>query len=182
MSRRGYLQADHANRVTTVVCDIDGVLADNTHRNVHLGRGERPTDWTAFHADQHLDPCLEGNATLLRMLWHGGFRIWLLSNRPEGYADVTATWLRRHGIIYDRLTLRPDGAKYSEFKPGRIAQWMADGVAIGLFIDDDPLLCQSVEQSTGVPVLYVHSGYYEDGHEDLAEFEAHQPDTTGVAT
>jgi hypothetical protein len=43
-----YLQSDDYNRQFAVVCDIDGVLADNAARLAVLDRSA--PDWEAFHA------------------------------------------------------------------------------------------------------------------------------------
>lgn len=173
--KRGYMQSDDSNRTRTVVCDIDGVLANGDHRNIHLGRGRFPTDWNLFHRDQHLDPVIEGNAALLRMLYQGGVRIYLLTNRPSAYRTVTEQWLVRNHIPSDGLFMRDEGEPYATFKPEFVQRLLDNNVDVQLFIDDDPLLCSSVS-SMGVPVLYVHSGYY-DGmpREDMLAFETFRP-------
>lgn len=173
--KRGFMQSNDKNECRTVVCDIDGVLANGDHRNVHLGRGRWPTDWTLFHRDQHLDPVIPGPANLVRMLYQGGVRVYLLTNRPVGYRTVTEQWLVRNGIPSDGLFMRGENDEYATYKPMFVERLLKNNVDVQLFIDDDPMLCQAV-QDMGVPVLYVHSGYF-DGmpREDMRAFEAHRP-------
>ena len=87
------------------VVDIDGVLADATHRQHLVAR--RPKDWDAFFAAVGEDPVIEPGRDLVRSL-AADHAIVLLSGRPERTRVDTVAWLERHGIDWERLVLRPD--------------------------------------------------------------------------
>jgi phosphoglycolate phosphatase-like HAD superfamily hydrolase len=151
------LQADHSNNVATVVFDIDGVLADNSARYARLDRTN--PDWTDFHRDQHLDPILLPNVTLLKMLWQGGYNIVLCTNRFEAYRPQTMGWLREHRIPFTRLIMRQPGTRYTGNKGQVISDLIEAGMNVVLAVDDDSDHCKDIETNCGVPALYVHSGY-----------------------
>ena len=87
------------------VVDIDGVLADATHRQHHVER--RPKDWDAFFAAVGEDPLLvEGRRRLIEL--SQDHEVVLLSGRPERTRADTLAWLDQHGMPVSRLVLRAD--------------------------------------------------------------------------
>ena len=87
------------------IFDIDGVLADATHRQHHLL--SRPKDWDAFFGAVGDDPVLEhGRERLMALAVDND--VVLLSGRPERTRADTVAWLERQGIAVSRLVLRPD--------------------------------------------------------------------------
>ena len=118
------------------VMDVDGVLADATHRQHHV-QG-RPKDWDAFFAEVGDDPVLERGRELLQTLALD-HEIVLLSGRPESTRADTVRWLDHHGISVARLVLRAD----ADHRPA--AALKADLVAsigspseVAVVVDDDP--------------------------------------------
>lgn len=78
--------------------DIDGTLA-------HIVPGGRsPYDGTRVGEDS-LDPAV---ASLLNYL-EPAFQIVLVSGRSEEYRAQTEEWLKRNGVLYDALHMRPAG-------------------------------------------------------------------------
>lgn len=151
------LHANHKNHIDTIVCDIDGVLADNTARYAALSR-DNP-DWTAFHADQENDPVLQPQAELLNMLYRN-HRIVLLTNRSSIYREATKRWLSNNQIKFDLLLMREAGTDLYDHKTTVIEDLKMSGWAVRLIIDDDPIHCKNLVAS-GAPVMYIHSGYYD---------------------
>jgi hypothetical protein len=85
------------------VVDIDGVLADPSHRTRHLS--STPKDWDAFFAEVGGDGLLEhGRALLLELA--AEHEVVLLSGRPESARADTEDWLARHEIAVSRVVLR----------------------------------------------------------------------------
>ncbi|MEI6360600.1 MAG: hypothetical protein WCP95_00565 [Actinomycetes bacterium] len=127
------------------VFDIDGVLADATHRQHHVE--SRPKDWDAFFAAVGEDPVIEaGRARLLEAA--GEHEIVVVSGRPERTRADTEAWLERGGMGRPRVVLRPDHDR----RPA--ADLKADllvGVGspdeVVLIVDDDPSV---VERVTGL--------------------------------
>ncbi len=87
------------------VVDIDGVLADATHRE-HFVR-QRPKDWDGFFGAVAGDPVLPAGRALLEDLGREHVIV-LLSGRPERTRADTRAWLSAHDLVVDRLVLRPD--------------------------------------------------------------------------
>lgn len=117
------------------VFDIDGVLADATHRQHHVAR--RPKDWRSFFAGVGGDPVLVHGRQRLHELAET-HDVVLLSGRPESCRGDTVEWLERHGIGASRLVLRPEG----DHRPAAVlkAELIADiggpGL-VGIVVDDD---------------------------------------------
>lgn len=88
-----------------VVCDIDGTIADGTHRLHHLDK--IPRDWKSYFSklsgdtprqevlDNVAKLCLETSAWLV-----------LVSARPETYREETEQWLLNNNIPYVNLIMR----------------------------------------------------------------------------
>jgi hypothetical protein len=88
-----------------VIMDIDGVLADATHRQHFVE--SRPKDWDGFFAAVGEDPVIEeGRNRLLAAA--DEHEVILVSGRPEATRAKTAAWLARHGMGGPRLVLRAD--------------------------------------------------------------------------
>jgi hypothetical protein len=118
------------------VMDIDGVLADATHRQHHLHG--RPKDWDSFFAAVGQDPIIERGLQRLKAL-SLDHDVVLLSGRPERTRADTVAWLGRQGISVSRLVLRVD----ADHRPAPALK--ADLVAgvgspseVAVVIDDDP--------------------------------------------
>lgn len=150
------------------IFDIDGVLACNQARLDRLRAGqdspEWMPDWEAFYADAPNDPPLEGWCTLLRTLWGDRYPIVLLTNRPERFRSMTEEWLAKHNLRYDELRMR-DGLHYNHSKVAHLDEMAEAGYTFRLAVDDDPLHGE-MYITRGIPFLYAHSGYYDNGRID----------------
>jgi hypothetical protein len=94
-----------------IICDIDGTVADPTHRR-HFVR-TKPKNWPAFNAAAPMDPCIEPIARMIRDLKVAGHRVIFVSGR-EGTPELrkaTADWLARHDLadLGDWLFMRKAG-------------------------------------------------------------------------
>jgi len=91
--------------------DIDGTLADNDHREHFLTVPDgQQKDWDSFWAGQAYDTVHEPIATIARLLVQvGGYRVILLTGRPEIYRHVTEVWLDKNGVVYEKMIMRPKG-------------------------------------------------------------------------
>ena len=121
--------------MSIVVFDIDGVLADATHRQHFVS--QRPKDWDAFFAAVGDDAVIEaGRARLLAAA--ADSEVVLVSGRPERTRTATLRWLADHGMGTPRLILRAD----SDYRPAPVvkAELLASlekGGDIRAIIDDD---------------------------------------------
>lgn len=89
-----------------IIVDLDGTLADIGHRRHFVLR--KPKNWPAFFRGMHLDPINVWCRTLIVAMRGQGFRVAIVSGRPDSYADVIRKWLAEHEVPYDSLHLRKD--------------------------------------------------------------------------
>lgn len=117
-----------------IICDLDGTLADLTHRRYHVERPPamvgastwRP-DWKAFHDGCVDDTPLEVNILVVQALLaaHKDSELWIVSGRSNAVRQQTIVWLNTHLDCYDRLIMRPEGDFMRDdlLKEG----WLMDG-------------------------------------------------------
>ena len=118
------------------VFDIDGVLADVSHRLHHLQ--SRPQRWERFFHAAESDPLLAEGAARLRaaLVDHD---VVYLTGRPERNRALTRAWLAHHGLPTGPLLMRED----DDYRPAR---WMKREAlrelgtdrSIASVLDDDP--------------------------------------------
>lgn len=127
------------------VIDIDGVLADVRHRLHYLET--KPKDWGGFFAGIPDDPALpEGRAVVDRLAVD--HELIYLTGRPSATRTETQAWLDRHGFPRARLIMRStrDRRPARQTKPALLRDLTADGRRVGVVVDDDPLVCDALEQ------------------------------------
>ena len=100
------------------IFDIDGTLADCTHRQHYL-QYPKSRDWKSFFAEQDKDEPYEVVCQIARELFRQHYEILFFTGRPESTRDQTANWLVKHVLwdpvmprltwVQDRLHMRPDG-------------------------------------------------------------------------
>lgn len=147
-----------------LVVDVDGVLSDASGRQHLLAGAERR--WEAFFEASVDDPPIPEGIALAGALAAGADGparpTVLLTARPARLADTTVAWLDRHEVPWDLLVMRVDGDHRSspDVKRAALADLRATGHVPELAVDDDPRNAE-MYRSEGVPVVYVHSGYYD---------------------
>ena len=98
--------------VKTIICDLDGTLADVEHRRHFIQRPKGQKDWKSFYRS-----CVSD--TLKSTVWYVVRSVMdsleidydvefvIFSGRTEVMRPETEDWLAEHGIIYDLLVMRP---------------------------------------------------------------------------
>jgi hypothetical protein len=153
-----YLMADNDNNVEYFVFDIDGVIADISHRlDMIPGRpGVEGDDWEAYHAAGENDDWLPG-LTLVNKLYVAGYNIILVTNRPDSNRAVTEAWLSRVHCRYTKLLMRAEGHHGSK-------EWavpILDSYRVVMAFDDDPKHV-AMYWAHGIVAVHWHSGYYDN--------------------
>lgn len=125
-----------------VVVDIDGTVADCSHRQHHV-RGDKK-DWKAFFAGMSDD-------TPRRDVWSDAYglaeennaRIIFVSARPEDYREVTEEWLGWMQMHHAHLLMRRSGDKRpdTEVKSDIYDKYLSHYNIIKVF-DDRPSVIQ----------------------------------------
>ena len=95
-----------------VVFDIDGTLADISHRRHHVEK--KPKDWDAFFRGMPMDKAIHAIVRLCNILYASGLRVLLCSGRTEEHRSETVQWLVENGVNYHELILRRDGDRRSD--------------------------------------------------------------------
>ena len=96
-----------------ILFDLDGTLADNSHRQ-HLLSSDKK-DWDAFFDAQRNDTPNKPIVTLYRTLLESGkFDVFVVTARPERYRETTLKWFAENDIPLERLLMRVDGDRRSD--------------------------------------------------------------------
>jgi len=131
------------------VIDIDGVVADVTHRLHHLD--SRPKDWGSFFGAAVDDPPLAEGIRRVRQLL-ADHDVVYLTGRPEWLRVDTERWLAAHDISGTELHMRRRGDRRParQTKAETVRRLSRDRV-VALVLDDDPEVVQALEDQ-GWPV------------------------------
>lgn len=102
------------------VFDIDGTLADASHRLHHIAG--KPKNWPAFFESSRGDLVIEPIAKIARLMLANGYPIAYVTGRPESARDSTLVWLHKNYLWNSpqtQLFMRPVGdyRKDTEVKP-----------------------------------------------------------------
>lgn len=148
---------DHPVTPGDAVCvDIDGVLADASHRQHYL----EYHDWDTFFVAATDDTPFAAQVALLDQL-DTAVRVALVTSRPEWVAAITSDWLKRWSIRWDLLIMRNnwDYRPAPQVKTDAVIALRDRGFTPVLAFDDDQ---RNVDAYTvlDVPCVYIHSGYH----------------------
>lgn len=103
--------------------DLDGTLADLTHRLHHVKNGN--SDWDAFFEACTGDEPIKEIIGLAITLKEAGADIWIVSGRSDQVLAETAFWLNMYGVPHDALLMRRAG----DYRPDhQIKQEMLDNM------------------------------------------------------
>lgn len=139
----------------TFIFDIDGVLADSSHRAHHLRK--RPPDWQAYRAGIVDDRPIIPIVALASALHVAGQTVLLVTSRDAATRPQTEQWLEAHGVKFAALFMRPAGDTRLEYdvKSDLIADARDAGYDPLVIIDDrDDAIRAAIGQ--GIAALQVH--------------------------
>ena len=103
---QGTISFDTAS-IKLAVFDIDGTLADITHRRHFVA--SKPKNWKAFEKLIHIDLVKPVVRDYLWALQDAGSTIVLASGRNDHQREETESWLAKHQIEYTKLYMRKSG-------------------------------------------------------------------------
>lgn len=96
------------------IFDLDGTLADATHRLHFITAGKK--DWDSFFLAAEHDAPIQSTISTLKALRSGGAEIWIWTGRSAVVERSTEIWLAKHGIVQwgcfrapEALMMRPEG-------------------------------------------------------------------------
>ena len=118
------------------VFDVDGVLADVTHRLHHLRA--RPQRWERFFTTADRDPLLEEGAGRVRAALQEHDVVYL-TGRPERTRGLTERWLARHDLPAGPLIMRGDlDHRPARYMKREVLRDLGRTREIASVLDDDP--------------------------------------------
>jgi predicted kinase len=150
---------------SVVICDIDGTIADTTHR---LGFVKKPKDapedwkkdWDGFFSAMGEDPVREDTKKILMKHFNEGKVVIFLSGRPEKYQEITMRWLAKNFLTFAYTVIM---RKTNDKKPDTVAKkemlddYFPDKSVIHVVYDDRPSVI-NVWKEAGLNVIDVGKG------------------------
>jgi hypothetical protein len=149
--------------------DIDGTLADLTHRLPHIQK--QPKDWPAFFDACEDDQPIEHVCELARQLSNFE-KIVLVSGRSDRCRDATENWLRSNHIHWNALYMRRNG----DHRPDDLVK----GELLDLIVQDgwEPIMAfddrdrvVAMWRERGIPCAQVAAGDNSEIKSISAEFK-----------
>ncbi len=137
------------------VFDIDGTIADCSHRIHHIEK----KDWRAFFAACGADTPIPHIIGLAQDLASAGKRIIYVSGRSDECSAETARWLDEHKLPVGRTYMRKAGDHRpdNQVKLDLLKQLKADGYRPIMAFDDRDQVVH-MWRSAGIPCAQVAEG------------------------
>lgn len=143
------------------IWDVDGTLANVSHREHHLHK--LPKDWNAWYRDADKDLPHWEIADLMIMAHNNGIANVLCTGRDEAVREQTEDWLYDHGLnyYYQKLYMRPlkDRRPDDIIKLELLEQIRADGYKPILVFEDRSRVV-SMWRKQGLRCLQVAPGEF----------------------
>ena len=149
-------------RTPCFVFDIDGTIADMSHRLHHIVRTDgAPKDWDACFASVADDAPIAHMIDVARALVDSGHFIIFVSGRPDSCRSTTETWLEKHVVGEQSIYMRKSGDHRNDdiVKMELLAELRADGWEPRMVFDDRNRVV-SAWRRAGIPCAQVAEGSF----------------------
>jgi len=142
-----------------LICDIDGTIADLTHRRVFIIT--HPTNYPAFEAGISDDKPIQHMIDTVKSFYAMGWTVILCSGRGNQQRTATTEWLAKHGVPWHALYMRTekDYRKDDIIKGELLDQIIADGHKPALVLDDRDRVVD-MWRARGIPCVQVAPGNF----------------------
>lgn len=147
------------NTMRCYIFDIDGTIADLSHRLPHIQKD--PSDWSAFFAACPDDTPIQHTIKLAIDVALAGANIVYVSGRSDECREATEAWLRRHALPEGRVYMRKAGDHRPDYqvKGELLAQLRAEGYSPVMAFDDRNSVVK-MWRDLGVPCAQVADGNF----------------------
>jgi trehalose-6-phosphatase len=138
-----------------VFVDLDGTLADGTHRLHHI-HPKKTRNWDLFYEKVLEDAPHQDIIDMVNILV-ANYTVILLTGRREETRKDTEQWLRHFSVRYHGLIMRPEGNKTDDhiWKPEVLRQFGLHNIA---FVMEDRNRIVKTLREMGLRVLHVAEG------------------------
>lgn len=138
-------------------CDIDGTVADLTHRRVHVEN--KPKNWPAFEKGIPHDTPIQTIIDVVRTLHDSGWTIVMCTGRGAQHKDITVAWLEQHGVPFHAIYTRAfkDYRADNIVKAELLEQARGEGYDPDVVFDDRDQVVR-MWRDAGVPCVQVAEG------------------------
>ena len=139
------------------IFDIDGTVADNKHRAIHLEG--RPKRWDLYNATMADDPPINHIVEVAKSIKSAGGTIVFCTGREEPFREITQAWLNNVMPFFEGLYMRAE----KDYRPDEIVKLellnriKADGFN-PLMAFEDRNKVVAMWRSNGVPCAQVAPG------------------------
>ena len=135
------------------IFDLDGTLADDSHRWHHV---QRSGDWDSYYAQCPFDKPIQHVVEIAKALHAAKFEIIIVTGRSESIRAETEQWLLQHGVLFRELIMRKrtDRRRNSELKLEALEQLRQRGY-LPLMVFEDLPAAAARYRSAGVPCAQV---------------------------
>lgn len=132
--------------------DIDGTIANMKN----CGRG--PFDWHRVGEDDPIQHVID----VVHALRDAGYKIVIMSGRDEVSREATILWLKKHGIPFDDLFMRPEGSqeKDNKIKHDLFWEFVAPKYDVRFALDDRDQVVHFTRDVLKIPVFQVAPGNF----------------------
>lgn len=142
-----------------VLCDLDGTIADCSHRLHHVKNVEKK-DWNAFFCGIPQDTLRTDVMDQVRVYKENGHEIIFVTARPEDYKEATLEWMHHHVPVGGTtLIMRRSGDRRddTEVKKEMYETYFKDKYPIEMIFDDRPSVIRMWREQ-GLDVTDVGAG------------------------
>lgn len=159
-----------------VIFDLDGTLADITHRLHHIKEKvekvfdhesdtfiekKSKADWHAFNAACSSDDPKSHIISLLKMFKHYGKQIAIVSGRDSTYQVATEKWLKSKGVEWDILLMRaPKDYRSDTDIKKELFEKHFKAEDVWLVVDDRDKVVEMWRKELGLTCLQCQKGDY----------------------
>lgn len=121
-----------------VICDIDGTIANNDHRQHFL---KEKKDWDGFFSKLHKDEPIFEIIDKVKALEKEGRRIIFLTGRPEKYRQQTEDWLKKYFTFDLEILMRKDNDRRNKIEIKKeLFETHLSSLEIKVIFENDPEL------------------------------------------
>lgn len=147
-----------------IIFDLDGTLANITHRLHHIKNEEKKKNFDSFNDAMHDDSPNRHIVEIFKRMCHSVHTInnppIIVTGRPETHRNQTEKWLMHHGLVPHYLFMRPanDYRSDTDIKKEIVEKYIKKAPI--LFVLDDRDRVVNMWRELGYKCLQVQKGDY----------------------